>query len=368
MIKEYIKCWSAAIVQPEMINAASSVSSRKDINANLARYCQFIDMVAAAGASAKMKGEESFAPVKLVAFPEFFLQGWSVAADLEKHKKDILIEIPGEETEKLSQKAKANDVYIAGAALEYDSNFPNVIFNCAFIIDPSGKVIHKYRKLNVAIHFELSTSPFDVFDKYIEIYGAGKSVLETFCPVTETSLGKIGMFICMDGHYPEVARALVMNGAEILIRPTAFPEPLVYSPMDTWEIENRSAAYFNLAYVIAPNLGGSIGDFPKNFCPGDSMIVDFNGVTIGRSPYPGETFFSAVINTELLRERRADPSRNFPSQLNAEIFREIYKDPIYPKNILLEKPIISLKETKRRASSPVINMFYKKGTYVKPFK
>src|SRR4030042_3891132 len=135
---EYYKRWSAVVVQPEQINA----SSRKDINSNLEKYCRFIDMVAAAGASAKMKGEEGFAPVKLVTFPEFFLQGWSLTADLEKHKRDILIEIPGEETKKLGEKAKANNVYIAGAALEYDNNFPEAIFNCGFIISPSGEIIH----------------------------------------------------------------------------------------------------------------------------------------------------------------------------------------------------------------------------------
>ena len=362
MTKEYYERWSAVIVQPEQINA----SSRKDISSNLEKYCRFIDMVAAAGASAKMKGEEGFAPVKLVAFSEFFLQGWIMTADLEKHKRDILIEIPGPELEKFGEKAKEKGIYIAGAALEYDSNFPEAIFNCAFLIDPTGEVIHKYRKLNPAIHFELSTSPFDVFDKYMEIYGRDKSILDTFFPVTDTPLGKIGMFICMDGHYPEVPRALVMNGAEILIRPTAFPEPLVYSPMDTWEIENRSAAYFNLAYVIAPNTGAFVGELPKFFCPGDSMIVDFNGIIIGRAPYPGETFFSAVINTELLRARRADASRNYPSQLKAEVFREIYKEPIYPKNLLLKKPIRSLKEAGRRESTPVIKKFYEKGIYVKP--
>jgi len=362
MSEEYYKRWSAAIVQPEHIG----VTSRNEISINLEKYCRFIDMVAAAGASAKMKGEEGFAPVKLVAFPEFFLQGWSFTADFEKHKKDILIEIPGEETERLGEKAKENGIYIAGAALEYDKNFPNTILNCGFLIGPSGDVIHKYHKFNVAIHFELSSSPFDVFDKYIEIYGENKSLLDTFFPVTDTPLGKIGMFICMDGHYPEVARALAMNGAEILIRPTAFPEPLVSPPMDTWEMENRSAAYFNLTYVIAPNTGAIISDFPKYFCPGDSMVVDFNGMIIGRAPYPGETFFSSVINVQLLRERRADASRNFPSQLKTEVFREVYKDSIYPKNLLLEKPISSLKETGRRASTPVINQFYKKGIYVKP--
>jgi hypothetical protein len=88
-------------------------------------------------------------------------------------------------------------------------------------------------------------------------------------------------------------------------------------------------------------------------------------MVVGRAPYPGETFFSSVINVELLRARRADASRNFPSQLKTEVFREIYKDAVYPKNLLLDKPILSLKETGRRASTSVINEFYEKGIYVK---
>lgn len=364
---EKLERWSAVVVQPKQF----ITGAKSDIKANLKRYCEIVDLASVAGASAKMPGTEKeigpFAPVKLVAFPEFFISGWHLFADVEAHKRNILIEIPGEETEILGQHAKQNNIYIAGANLEYDSRFPDIILNCAFIIDPSGKVIHKYHKLTPAIHFELTTSPHDVFDRYIEVYGQDKSILETFFPVTDTPLGKMGTFICMDGHYPETSRALAMNGAEILIRPTAFPMPLVYEPFNTWEIENRMAAYANLAYVVAPNTGMMVGSsIPEYFVPGDSMVVDPNGMITLRLPFPGESFASSVIDIGALRARRADPSRNFPTQLRTEVYKEIYKDEVYPKNLLLEQPIKSLSEAGRRASKSVIEKFYAKGIYTAP--
>ena len=56
--------------------------------------------------------------------------------------------------------------------------------------------------------------------------------LDTFFPVVDTRIGKLGTLICMDGNFPENARALALNGAEIIIRPTAYPEPFVSFPLD----------------------------------------------------------------------------------------------------------------------------------------
>ena len=135
-------------------------------------------------------------------------------------------------------------------------------------------------------------------------------------------------------------RALAMRGAEILVRPTAYPEPLVSPPMNTWELQNRVRAHENMAYVVAPNTGGLITDeLPQHFTPGDSMIVDYNGVIIGRAPYPGETMVSAEINLDALRRRRQDPRRNFLTQLRTELFSELYQQPVYPPNRYKNEPI-----------------------------
>ena len=210
-------------------------------------------------------------------------------------------------------------------------------------------------------------SPDDLLDRYMEAFGAGRSVLETIFPVTETQLGRVGTFICMDGHFPEVTRALALQGAEILIRPTAFPEPLVSSPMNTWELQNRVRAHENMAYVLAPNTGGLITDeLPQSFTPGDSMIVDYNGVIVGRAPYPGETIVTAEINLQGLRGRRQDPRRNFLTQIRSELFRDLYTDPIYPKNLFGNDALATRTDVARRSPAPVMDAFLQRGIFVKP--
>jgi predicted amidohydrolase len=352
---ESFPVYTACAIQP----IHRFILQRKEIRENLNRYLQLIDM-----AQTRLGG---WAPLKLIVFPEFFLQGWTSQANMEDYRKEILIRLPGEETAQLGEKAKAYDLFIAGAALEEDPLFPNLFFNTAFIVSPEGEIIHKYRKVMPALHSEMAMSPHDIFDQYRNICGGEKNLAETFFPVTDTPIGKLGTFICMDGHFPEITRSLALQGAEVLLHPTAFPEPLVSPPMETWEVENRMRAFENLAYIIAPNTGGVITEeTPASICPGDSMIVDFNGVIVARAPYPGETIVSAVIHLEDLRRRRQDPRRNFLTQIRSEVFEDLYQEPIYPKNRFLKEPLLDRKDLGKRGSGEVIRVFSKKGIYVEP--
>jgi len=329
--------YTACLIQP----IVRFVLQRSEIRGNLTRCLQLIDM-----ATTRYGG---WAPLKLIVFPEFFLQGWTAKATMDDYRKEILIRLPGEEIDQLGEKARQYGVFIAGAVLEYDPHFPALFFNSAFILNPKGEIIHKYRKITPYLRAEMATSPHDIYDSYVEVYGKGKSLTETFFPVTDTAIGKLGTFICMDGFFPETTRALVLQGAEILIRPTAFPEPLVSVPMQSWELQNRMRAFENLAYVIAPNTGGVITEeTPTYICPGDSMVADFNGVIVGRAPYPGETIVSAVVHLEDLRRRRQDPHFNVLRQIRSEVFQELYQEPIYPKNKYLENPLLERKDIPQR--------------------
>jgi len=375
---ETIEVYRAVCIQPRV----KLVTKRADIKENLNRAIDMIDYSSYVSPSPYTQEREldykPYSPVKLIAFPESFLQGWLSAKafqgiDVKEHiKRRIVIEIPGEETAALGAKAKEYKLYIQGVALEYDPHFPDIHFNCAFIVGPTGEVIHKYRKFTPAYHYiETSASPHDVYDKYLEIYGKGKSILETFFPVTDTPIGKLGTLICMDGHYPENFRALAIQGAEIIIRGN-FVEPITSPPNNIWEIQNRHAAWANIAYIIAPNTGemeeGSRR--PRSFNSGDSMIVDFDGRILARTPYPGEAATSAPIYLDILRRRRVDPGRNFLTQLRTEVYREVYKENIYPKNLYAnpETRADSYWECYKRdtAHLKIIDRFIKNGIYKKP--
>lgn len=357
--------YTAVTIQP----VVKTARSRKDVAENLERVLTLIDTAGFSGSStAKTNtsgGEPPYAPVKLITLPEFCIQGEPFDLDFPERKENMLITIPGIETEKLAEKAKALDTYIVGTFLELDPQWDDRQFNTTIIINPQGKIILKYRKINPAIHFELSVSPHDMLNDYLD--NSSDSVSRELYPVVDTEIGRIGCLICMDGHFPESFRALALNGAEIIVRAN-FPEPLISSPNDIWEVQNRSGAHANLAYVVAPMLGGMVNNTsPQNITPGHSMIVDYNGMVVARTPYPGEAITGTVINLDQLRRRRLDPSRNFLTLLRTESFRDIYERSILPPDSYSggKTPPETFAGLTGRATTPIIKSFVEQGIYKK---
>jgi predicted amidohydrolase len=350
--------YTAVAIQPEVI----LVETRDDIMKNLKRCLELIDAAPQVTITAKGGYQGSWAPIKLISFPEFFIQGHEGTWSYEHYINEVLIEIPGEETRLLSEKAKEYNVYIAGTALEKDPDWidDGLFFNTHFIIGPNGDVIHKYRKVAEATHFGLSVGPHDVLDRFIELYGDD---LSSFFPVTDTEIGKIGTITCMDGHFPEHARALGVQGAEVILHPLLI-DPLMTVPNDIWQAMNRMRAWENVCYVVGASWGSLIGaKRPKNVSPGKSMIVNYNGLVTAYSDTPGEAIISSVINLEELRQRRMDPSRNFPALLRNEIYRKIYEKEVYPPNQFIHG---SPKDRKARDPMETIKRFVKEGIYIPP--
>ena len=179
----------------------------------------------------------------------------------------------------------------------------------------------------------------------MRLYGSGKTRLETFFPVAETPLGNIGTLIAHDRMYPEAARAMALNGAEILILGPQ-PEPTVAS--GRWETMNRARSFENMVYVLATNYGEFISDERvAQRWAGHSMIVDYNGQIIGSAPYPGEAVCAALIDIEALRERRADAHDSPLAELRTDLYQRDLCAGYLP-----EKPLRSLgagRDTRREA-------------------
>lgn len=352
--------YTAVAMQPEIV----AVSKREDIQKNLQRNLQLIDAAPQCQPSAKEHYEGNWAPIKLISFPEFFLTGHEGHWPFDHYVNEVLIEIPGEETEQFARKAREYGVYIAGCALERDPDWikDDYIWNTHFIISPKGEIIHKYRKFTPAAHYELSVSPHDVYDKYVAMYGDS---LSSFFPVTDTEIGKLGTITCMDGHTPETARALGVQGAEVILHPTLV-DPCMSPPIETWQMMNRMRAWENLCYVVSAQWGALLhARRPKYFAPGKSMIVNYNGMVTAYADFPGEAIISSVINLEELRRRRMDPSRNFQTLLRNEVYRKIYEPTVYPPNQFAQS---SPKNRKVRDPRLTIQEFVAKGIYIAPEK
>lgn len=269
----------------------------------------------------------------LLLYPEFALTGFPLLETAEEWIDKACIEIPGPETAKLQKAAQELKCYIGANSYEKDPEWPGRYFNCSYLIDPSGDVILKYRRINT-VH---TASPHDFMDAYLDKYG-----LEGTFPVAKTELGNIAMMPCGEIMYPEAARMFMFRGAEVLLHPTSD-----HGAADKWgwESAKKVRASENMMFLISTNATGQIGTFiPEGQTLGHSKIIDYHGRILADVGGPGEsTVASAVIDVEALRrERRIPGAGNRLLRQRVEMYAPLYSQTsFYPPNAFADAPMDS---------------------------
>ena len=150
-------------------------------------------------------------------------------------------------------------------------------------------------------------------------------VTRTSCfPWRARQIGNLGCAICYDWLFPEAIRQLAFNGAEVLIRVSAYMDPWgATPPMDWWTVVNRCRALENMAYVVAANQGASLRNYGPFSWPGGSMVVDYDGRILAQAdPGPGEKIVVAEIDLDALRAARRERLGHNPF---AHLRREAYQ-------------------------------------------
>ena len=308
-------------------------------------------------------------PVRLVAIPEGALQGFTDEVfdlDHEEYARECAIDVPGEETEILGGLAKRWNVFIIGQAKARHEAFPDRFFNVGFVIDPGGEVILRHHKVATLYPVEHSMVPHDVWDRWVALNGEN---LQAIYPVADTEIGRLGIMMANEGSYPENARGLAMNGAEVLYR-ASYPHP--HTGNDYFEIQNRARALDNNLYVVAPNLATYFleqdSDVPIDTFGGQSMIVDYKGRVVGKHRYgAGSSYVAGVIDIEALRDHRARAQwDNWMKDLRTEQYRLIYERPIYPKNLYAERKPFTHAEFREQVIDKQVEKMFEMGIWVKP--
>lgn len=192
--------------------------------------------------------------------------------------------IPGPTTKNLSVVAKENNIVIVGSLFE--KRAAGIYHNTAVVLDNDGTLAGTYRKMHI---------PDDpgYFEKYYFTPGDNE-----FTPI-QTSIGKIGVLVCWDQWYPEAARCMALNGADILVYPTAIGwEPKDEKDeknrqLESWQIIQRSHAIANNLPLICCNRTGHEADIS-----GQSDGIDFWGNSFIAGPQ-GEVLAQASANKEL---------------------------------------------------------------------
>jgi N-carbamoylputrescine amidase len=140
-----------------------------------------------------------------------------------------------------------------------------VYYNTAAVIDADGTYLGKFRKQHIP-----QVKGF--WEKFYFRPGNGGY------PVFETAVGKVGVYICYDRHFPEGWRALGLNGAEIVFNPSATSRGLSEY---IWRVEQPAAAVANMYYVGAINRVGIEADIGDDDFYGQSYFVDPEGKFVG---------------------------------------------------------------------------------------
>jgi predicted amidohydrolase len=266
----------------------------------------------------------------------------------------------------LGKIAKEYNAFVIAQAKARHPDWKDRFFNVGFILNPRGKVILKHYKVSPLFPVEHSMCPHDIYDWWIEKYGR---TLDAFWPVVDTEIGRLGIMMANEGSYPENARALALNGAEVVYR-ASYPHPATGN--EFFEIQSRARALDNNMYIVAPNMG-TYYLFPEETTPidtfgGRSFIINYRGQIVGRQDYgAGSTYVGGPIDVEALRDHRARAQwDNWMKDLRTELYQIVYEQPIYPKNLYLKRAPMKHAEYREKVIKRQVKLMHDRGIWKKP--
>jgi deaminated glutathione amidase len=200
--------------------------------------------------------EASGKRAELIAFPEF-LMGFSPASQTAEELAQVAETADGPFIASLRDAAKTAGIAILATIYE-TSPVANRVFDTAVWVDARGKIASVYRKLHLYDAFGFRES-----DKFYP--GAD------IAPLAQAGKNQCGIMICYDLRFPELARILALEGANVLAAPSGWVQGDL--KLDHWQTMIKARALENGCYVIAPDQVG-------NIYIGHSMIVDPLGRTV----------------------------------------------------------------------------------------
>ena len=230
---------------------------------------------------------------RLVVLPEYFLTGYPRGEDAAEWRARACLHPDGPEYQLLGASARGNGVWLSGNAYETDDNFPDLYFQCSFIIDPSGELILRYRR-QISM---FAPTPHDVLERYLEIYGE-----DALYPVADTDIGRLACVASEEILFPEISSELARRGAEVICHSSSEQGSPQLTPKN---IAKLARAFENQVYVVSANSAGIAGpDFPEDSTDGHSQVVDFKGRLLAEAAFGESMCAFAELDIEALRRGR----------------------------------------------------------------
>ncbi len=266
------------IVKCGLIQATHACDTGEKIDvireANVEKHLAFIDRAGSEG-------------VQILCMQEIFT-GPYFCAEQNPRWYEAVERIPdGPTTRLMQERAKKHSMVIVVPL--YEEEAPGVYYNTAAVIDADGTYLGKYRKNHIP-----QVAP-GFWEKYYFKPG------NLGYPVFQTRYAKVGVYICYDRHFPEGARELGLNGAEIVFNPSATVAGLSEY---LWKLEQPAHAVANAYFVGAINRVGrempwNIGEFY-----GQSYFCDPRGKMLAEARRDRDELVIADVDLDVIREVR----------------------------------------------------------------
>jgi formamidase len=220
------------------------------------------------------KARKGMPTMDLVVFPEYSLHGLSMATD-----EKIMCRLDGPEMLMFRKACAEQRIWGCFSLMEYNPN--GNPYNSGVILDDKGELRLYYRKLHPWVPVE----PWEPGNLGIPV-------------CTGPNDSKIGLIICHDGMFPEMARECAYKGAEIMLRTAGYTAPIRH----TWQVTNQANAFSNLMYTASVCMCGTDGVFNSM---GEGMIVNFDGSPLVSGSSIPDEIITGEMRPDLVREARA---------------------------------------------------------------
>ncbi len=255
-----------ALVQQSVANSSTEA---------LDRGLRALEAAAEAGADLVVFPELSFTPF----YPRV------PVADRNDTAVALAEPVPGPTTEAIAEQAAAHGVVVVFNLMERDGDRT---YDTSPVLDADGTLLGRTRMVHITEYEHFHEQGY---------YAPG----DTGAPVYDTAVGRLGVAICYDRHYPEYLRALALQDAEIVAVPQA--GTVGEWPEGMFEAELRVAALQHGFFMALANRVGREGDMPF---AGQSFVTDPFGEVVAQAPEAEE----AILHASVALDRKADaPAR-----------------------------------------------------------
>ena len=286
------------VVQNAPLNLQKAPSIKEGLATNVERMASWIQKACTTGKKPDF-----------ILFNEFPLTGYSSGSREEKLK--FTIQVPGPETQRLGELAKACDTYIVFGSYATDPAWPGHILSLNPVIGRDGKIKHVYWKSRNVIRLNADEIPTTTVENVRDRFRAKYGIEEEF-PVLMTEYGNIAVStVQLD---PFVFAAYAMRGVEIMLRTAT-----LFSRIDVQAIAMYNNLYSAMSNITFPPESG----VPASF-GGGSLIVGPMGKVLAEDPSNNEAIVEAEIPIAAFRKGRTIP--RYPLEVVAPVFDQYVQE------------------------------------------